>query len=81
MRVGFRDLTWSSDDSAMAHHHEMAGHYASHLPLLAGPGVLTSVVLVHTVGHLVVAGLVALLFCEKLGLSVLKQAWFNIDFA
>ena len=49
----------------MAHHHEMAGHYASHLPLLAGPGVLTSVVLVHTLGHLVVAGLVALLFLRK----------------
>jgi hypothetical protein len=73
--------TWSSDEPTMAHHHEMAGHHASHLPLLAGPGVLTAAVLVHTLGHLIVAGLVALLFYEKLGLSVLKKAWFNIDFA
>jgi hypothetical protein len=29
----------------------------------------------------VVAGLVALVFYEKLGLAVLKKAWFNIDFA
>ena len=37
--------------------------------------------IVHTLGHLVVAGLVALLFYEKLGLTILKRAWFNIDFA
>ncbi len=73
--------TWSSDDAVMGHNHDMAGHHASHLPLLAGPGVLTAAVLVHTLGHLIVAGLVALLFYEKLGLSVLKKAWFNIDFA
>ena len=73
--------TWSGNEPSMAHRHEMAGHHAAHLPLLAGPGVLTAAVLVHTLGHLIVAGLVALLFYEKLGLAVLKKAWFNIDFA
>ncbi|HEX4666476.1 MAG TPA: hypothetical protein VH207_07745 [Chthoniobacterales bacterium] len=73
--------TRSGNDPSIAHHHETAGHHAGHLPLLAGPGVLTAAVLVHTLGHLIVAGLVALLFFEKLGLAVLKKAWFNIDFA
>jgi hypothetical protein len=51
------------------------------LPLMGGPLVLTAAVIVYTLGHLVVAGLVALLFYEKLGLTILKRAWFNIDFA
>ncbi|MEO8440773.1 MAG: hypothetical protein ABI540_11210 [Spartobacteria bacterium] len=61
-------------------HSQMAEH-ASHLPLIAGPGWLTLAVVVHTLGHLIVAGLVALLVYEKLGLTILKTAWFNIDFA
>ena len=97
MRVGFWDLTAWSFLMASAHGaglmlvpvflatrqseaHSMS-HHASHLPLLGGPGILTMAVLIHTLGHLLVAGVVALLFYEKLGLSVLKQAWFNIDFA
>lgn len=62
-------------------HHGGAGDHASHLPLVAGPWQLTAAVLVHTLAHLIVAGLVALLVYEKLGLTILKTAWFNIDFA
>jgi hypothetical protein len=36
-------------------------------------------VAIHTLGHLLVAGLVALLVYEKLGLTILQKAWFNID--
>jgi hypothetical protein len=71
---------WSSDAPAMMHHHPGSGH-EGHLPLGAGPLVLTAAVIVHTLGHLIVAGLIALLFFEKLGLAILKRAWFNIDFA
>jgi hypothetical protein len=70
----------SSEAHAAAHHHAGAEH-AGHLPIMGGPMVLTAAVIVHTVGHLIVAGLVALLFYEKLGLTILKKAWFNIDFA
>ena len=35
----------------------------------------------HTLGHLFVAAVIALLFYEKLGLTILQRAWFNIDFA
>ena len=66
---------WASDSQAMTVHH------AGHLPLMGGPAVLTAAVIVHTLGHLLVAGLVALLFYEKLGLAILQHAWFNIDFA
>jgi hypothetical protein len=43
--------------------------------------LLTAAVVVHTLAHLVVAGLIALLFYDKLGLAILQRAWFNIDFA
>ncbi len=73
--------TMSPDSHAAMDHHSLMGDHASHLPLIAGPGWLALAVLVHTMGHLVVAGLVALLVYEKLGLAILKTAWFNIDFA
>jgi hypothetical protein len=57
------------------------GSHDSHLPVIAGAGALTSAVALHTLGHLLVAALVALLVYEKLGLAILKTAWFNIDFA
>ena len=34
----------------------------------------------HSVGYLVVTAFVALLFYEKLGLGLLRKAWFNLDF-
>ena len=71
----------SADAQGPAHYHASAGAHAGHLPTLGGPLVLTAAVIVHTLAHLVVAGLVALLFYEKLGLTILKRAWFNIDFA
>jgi hypothetical protein len=76
----FLATTSPDSDAAMGHHGAPGGH-ASHLPLIAGPGWLAAAVVIHTLGHLVVAGLVALLVYEKLGLTILKTAWFNIDFA
>jgi hypothetical protein len=35
--------------------------------------------LAHTVGYLVVMGLVAVLVYEKLGLRLLRTLWFNLD--
>jgi len=71
---------WSSETRAMTGHHHGAGH-EGHFAVMGGPGVLTAAVLVHTLGHLLVAGLVALLVYEKFGLTILQRAWFNIDFA
>jgi uncharacterized membrane protein (UPF0136 family) len=43
------------------------------------PSLLVSSVAVHTLGYLVVTGLVAILVYEKLGVGILRRAWFNVD--
>jgi hypothetical protein len=43
------------------------------------PLLLLAAVLVHTLSMLVVTTAVALLVYEKLGLAILRQAWFNLD--
>jgi hypothetical protein len=70
---------------------ELAASHAHHMPVMnqvwssappaflgnLGVGVLS--VGMHTVGYLLVMGLVALLVYEKLGLALLRHAWFNLD--
>jgi hypothetical protein len=41
--------------------------------------LLASSVAVHTLGYLLVTGLVAMLVYEKFGLGILRTAWFNVD--
>jgi hypothetical protein len=43
------------------------------------PWLLTSSVAVHTLGYLLVTGVVAMLVYEKLGVGMLRSAWFNVD--
>jgi uncharacterized membrane protein (UPF0136 family) len=43
------------------------------------PTLLMSSVAVHTLGYLLVTGLVAILVYEKLGVDILRRAWFNVD--
>jgi len=94
MRVGFGDLTlWSfimasahgaglmlvpfflgsvaADD---VHHHGIA--FAS----FSTPSLLAASVAVHTLGYLLMTATVAILVYEKLGVTILRRAWFNIDF-
>jgi hypothetical protein len=44
-----------------------------------GPGLGFMAVGVHTAGYLLAMALVALLVYEKLGLALLRHAWFNLD--
>jgi hypothetical protein len=55
----------------------MAGH--SHLSPSASPlaGMLATGV--HTIAYLAVTGLVAWVVYQKLGLALLRKAWFNFD--
>jgi len=63
----------SSADSHMA----MSGlAFAS----FSTPSLLASSVVVHTAGYLLVTGFLAMLVYEKLGVGILRRAWFNIDF-
>jgi hypothetical protein len=76
----FLATTWSGPDVAMDAGMP-AGSHASHFSVVSGPASLTAAVIIHTLGHLLVAGFVAWLVYEKVGLAILKTAWFNIDFA
>ena len=46
---------------------------------LSTPFLLTSSIAVHTLGYLLVTGLLAILVYEKLGVGILRRAWFNVD--
>jgi hypothetical protein len=74
----------------MGGNHSMEGHHAT--PGHAGhalspdqaaafstPLAWLGAVVVHTLGHLLVAAALALLVYEKLGLALLRSAWFNLD--
>jgi hypothetical protein len=44
-----------------------------------GPWTAPTALLVHTLGYLLVTGLIALVVYEKVGLQVLRRAWVNLD--
>jgi hypothetical protein len=49
------------------------------MAFLVNPALGVLAVGMHTVGYLLVMGLVALVVYEKLGLALLRHAWFNLD--
>jgi hypothetical protein len=64
--------------------HAAHGAHSAHgadLDLLNHPWLAAVAVVVHTLGHLLVAGLVAMVVYEKLGVRILRRAWFNFDLA
>ena len=46
---------------------------------LAGPGGYAAATLLHTTAMLVIAGAVALVVYHKVGLALLRKAWFNLE--
>jgi len=60
--------------SGHAAHAAMALGNLPHVPVV-GAGVA----LVHTIGYLLITGLVAVIVYERLGLRLLGKAWFNVD--
>jgi len=94
MQVGFRDLTiWSflmasahgagfmvlplvmglsADVAASDHAHHVATGPSTAWPLSAALGV-------HTVAYLLVTAVVAWLVYARVGLAILRTAWFNLD--
>jgi hypothetical protein len=91
MQVGFRDLTIWSFLMACAHGAGlmllpvllgMSGpstEHASHAAAFPGVTLQLLAVAIHTCGYLLLTGTIAWIVYEKLGLSVLRQAWFNLD--
>ena len=74
-------LLGATDESSDVHaaHNGHAGGHGAALGLLNHPWLATIAVIVHTLGQLLVAGLVAMVVYEKLGVRILQRAWFNFD--
>jgi hypothetical protein len=49
------------------------------IPSVNDPSQWLAAVVIHSAGYLLVSLLIALLVYEKLGLSLLRRAWFNVD--
>jgi hypothetical protein len=95
MQVNFFDLTAWSFLMASAHGaglmilpvvitlpsvHAVSGH-AMHAPLSQDPLNAVWGTLVHTAGYLILTLAMAVLVYVKLGLALLRSAWFNLDLA
>ncbi|HTZ32053.1 MAG TPA: hypothetical protein VMH31_06330 [Methylomirabilota bacterium] len=94
MQVGFRDLTLWSLLTASAHgagfmllpillgtstvHADRSSH-AAHAPHVATVSAASAAVSIHTLAYLLVTGAIAWLVYTKLGLAILRRAWFNLD--
>jgi hypothetical protein len=95
MQVGFGDLTLWSFLVASAHGAGLmvvpvllgssqvhaAGHPGAHHHGAAAGGAIAGLLAtaVHTAGYLAVSGLIAWVVYRKLGLALLRKAWFNVD--
>jgi hypothetical protein len=91
MQVGFRDLTIWSMLTASAHGagfmllpillgmSGMHGSHAMHGVPDEGRWAGLCAVGIHTLAYLLVTGLIAWLVYTRIGLAVLRRAWFNVD--
>jgi hypothetical protein len=91
MQVGFRDLTIWSMLTASAHGagfmllpillgmSSVSGDHMAHLHTSSSGFAGVAAVVIHTIAYLLVTGTVAWLVYTKLGLAVLRRAWFNLD--
>jgi hypothetical protein len=61
--------------------HNPANSHAAHFGFggFDHPLMWLAAIGVHSMGHLLVTALIALLVYEKLGLSLLRRTWFNLD--
>jgi hypothetical protein len=71
----FPSQTLASHGGAMHMHPTHRLEFAN----LSTPSLLTGSIAVHTLGYLLVTGLVAIVVYERLGVGILRRAWFNVD--
>ena len=94
MRVGMGGLTMWSFLMATAHGAGLMvvpvfvgmsmsgpGGHMHHMPAAAGTNAEAALMAaaLHTVSYLAVTALIAALVFEKLGVGILRRAWFNLD--
>jgi hypothetical protein len=63
-----------------SHHHDAHQVHAWAFASFSAPSLLIAAVVIHTLAYLLTTALVAIVVYEKLGLTILGRAWFNIDF-
>lgn len=68
-------LQWPAQDYA---HAQLIQELSPHL-ITTSLGLLLAAVVVHTLSMLLVTAAIAGLVYEKLGLAILRRAWFNLD--
>ena len=59
--------------------HQHGSHHGMAFANFSAPSLLAASVAVHTFGYLLMTALIAILVYEKLGVAILRRAWFNID--
>ncbi len=62
-----------------SHHHDGHQMHAWAFANFSAPSLLIASVVVHTLGYLLTTALIAIVVYEKLGVAILRRAWFNID--
>jgi hypothetical protein len=62
-----------------SHHHDAHQAHAWAFANFSAPPLLIAAVVVHTCGYLLTTALVASVVYEKLGVAILRRAWFNLD--
>ena len=68
-----------SPGAQAAHQHDAHQVHAWAFANFSAPSLLIASVVVHTLGYLMTTALVAIVVYEKLGVAILRRAWFNID--
>jgi hypothetical protein len=68
-----------SSTGQTAYHHEDHQMHTWAFANFSAPSLLIASVVVHTFGYLITTALVAIVVYEKLGVAILRRAWFNID--
>jgi len=62
-----------------SHHHDAHQAHAWAFANFSAPSLLIAAVVVHTFGYLLTTALVAIVVYEKVGVAILRRAWFNLD--
>jgi len=68
-----------SPNAETMHDHDGHEMHAWAFANFSAPSLLAASVALHTLGYLLATAVVAILVYEKLGVTILRRAWFNID--
>jgi hypothetical protein len=68
-----------SPNAGESHHHDAHQTHGWAFANFSAPSLLVAAVVIHALGYLLMTALIAIVVYEKLGVAILRRAWFNID--